>query len=161
MSDTRDTDTSAIWRAGVIGLQVPGLDAPIEGVPVAGLFEAYLAVHHIGTDHAAEVVHFGATLMHHLKQRQAPTGSMASVLRMLEDEQPPPGIDPEVLVWHAVGFCYLFLRRRLITWEEAAGIATALLRASPPIEPEAWRKKTERWIKRTGRAKVGKRRPRE
>ncbi len=161
MSDTSDTGTSAIWRAGVIGVGVPGLDAPIEGVPVAGLFEAYLAVHHLGTVHAADAMHFGATLMGHLKQRQAPAGSMASVLRMLEDEQPPRDIDREVLGWHVVGFCYLFLRRRLITWEQAAGIATGLLNASPPISAEAWRKKTERWIVRTGRDRVGQRRRKE
>ncbi len=158
MSDTGDTGAPAIFRAGVIGLGVPGVDTPIEDVPVAGLFEAYLAVHTLGMERTREVMSFGTTLAHQLDKHHAPPGGATSVLAMLEDKRPPPGIDSEVLAWHVVGFCYLFLRDRLITWEQAAGIATTLLEASPPIEPEAWRKKTERWIKRTGRDKVHGRR---
>ncbi len=163
MSDTADKHVDP--KTASIGLSVPGVPSNID-VPISPLFDAYLSVHALGTERARNVMIFGAGLAQQLGKRQAPPGSLTRVLGMLEDrqaadEQGPGDIDPRELEQHVLGFCYLLLRQKVISWEQAAGIATALLDASPPISAEAWRKKTERWIVRTDRAKVGKRRPRE
>lgn len=171
MSDTSDTGEHGSLRAGESGDQagvkaanieilIPGVDAPFE-VRARALFDAYLTIHAVGAERARSAMIFGALLLQKLHASDAPIGSFERVLGMLEDEAAPPGSDRWDLEPHVLGFCYLLLRERVISWEQAAGFATELLNVSPPIGAEAWRKKTERWIERTGRAKVGKRRPSE
>ncbi|HSH78191.1 MAG TPA: hypothetical protein VLA19_06635 [Herpetosiphonaceae bacterium] len=160
MSDTSDNGERVDPKIATIGIGGPGVEPPIK-VPVASFFDAYLAIHALGGERAQNVMIFGAGLTQKLREQPEPVEAFRQVLSLLADEQAPPGINPRELEPHVQGFCYLLLRQRVISWEQAAGIATALLGANPPIGAEAWRKKMERWIQRTGRAKVGKRRPRE
>lgn len=65
---------------------------------------------------------------------------------VLEDDEPA---DEE----QVLNFCYVLLKHKRITREEAARIATALLKR--PHDKDAWRKKLDRWVERKGYTALG------
>lgn len=60
-----------------------------------------------------------------------------------------------------MSFCYVLLKHRRITREEAAGVAALVL--NRPYDKDAWRKKLDRWVARKGLEPLGqtKRPPRK
>jgi hypothetical protein len=126
-------------------------------VPLDIAFAAFSTIQLAGYDNAAQMIHFVSTVSKKLVELQVPEPSemLYATLQRLHRARPAKLPTREELV---LSFCYELLKDKSINWARAAEIANALLKSHPPNTPEGWRKKTERWIKRTEREKVGQRR---
>ncbi len=142
-------------------------------IPMNAAFAAYCMVQKIGYDDALEVMAFYRKLSLTLKKDVYPhdtddtrrNQALNDIMQLFAIGAPKRAKEREDLV---IGFLYSLLRRNStgrpsISWEKAAEYATTLLNPATRFHPDAWRKRTERWLRRKERAgvkldKVGQRR---
>ena len=139
-----------------IGTALPdGRDVEID-IPLREVFAAYLTIQQVGYNNAVGLLNFWVGATEELSKKEVkPAGTSArSILRLLEDRRSPVDVTRKERERRVLEFCYLLRTRMQITLTKSADIASALLEEQ--IEPEAWRKKLERYAEREKKPQPGK-----